>query len=64
MKVKLTDLEKLVLKRALTWANSEPVLRSLTNGNIEKRPADELKLARAALNYRDAVRAIRRARTR
>jgi hypothetical protein len=46
--VKRQDLEKLVLKRALTWARSEPVLRSLTNGNLERRPAAEIRLARAA----------------
>jgi hypothetical protein len=60
----LRDLEKLVLKRAVTWARSEPVLRSMTNGNLENRRAAEMRLAQAASNYGDALRAIKRNRSR
>ena len=57
--MKLRDLEQMVLARAATWGHSEPVLRSLTNGNIERRPAAEIKLAEAAATYRSALNVVR-----
>lgn len=51
-----------VVKAAVSWANSEPVLRSMTNGNLEGRPASELRLAKAVLGYQRALNRLTRKR--